>query len=78
MLNQRVVGGQSASVNVALWTQMTVCEGHRVQCVTEDTGSSLLCFVFLQVWINTSDIILVGLRDYQVGWSLTHDTDQTV
>lgn len=24
-----------------------------------------ICFLF-QVWINTSDIILVGLRDYQV------------
>lgn len=58
--------------------------GHKVQivavisvvllCITQ--GWSLLCFV-LQVWINTSDIILVGLRDYQVCWELTRDTDQT-
>ncbi|XP_013883221.1 eukaryotic translation initiation factor 1A X-linked b isoform X1 [Austrofundulus limnaeus] len=34
--------------------------------VTEVTATRVNCvFVFLQVWINTSDIILVGLRDYQ-------------
>lgn len=37
-----------------------VCEGHRVQ---------LIPLLSPQVWINTSDIILVGLRDYQVGHS---------
>uniref|UniRef100_A0AAX7SEP7 Eukaryotic translation initiation factor 4C n=1 Tax=Astatotilapia calliptera TaxID=8154 RepID=A0AAX7SEP7_ASTCA len=35
------------------------------KCSVTLCHSSLLCFVFLQVWINTSDIILVGLRDYQ-------------
>lgn len=47
------------------------------KCSVTLCHSSLLCFVFLQVWINTSDIILVGLRDYQVCWWLTQASDQT-
>lgn len=30
------------------------------------------CFIIEQVWINLGDVILLGLRDYQVQYALIH------
>lgn len=65
-LSLRFLSGQSATDNVAAWTQLPLCVS---EC------NPLFFSVFLQVWINNTDIILVGLRDYQVRWLIPRDTD---
>lgn len=38
---------------------------HKQKSITSDDVFKLFVLLFFQVWINQSDIILVGLRDYQ-------------
>ncbi|XP_042561874.1 eukaryotic translation initiation factor 1A X-linked b, partial [Clupea harengus] len=49
-----------------LWIICQLIVGYQSCCLQQHHLRSLniLC-IYLQVWINTSDIILVGLRDYQ-------------
>lgn len=66
-LSLRFLSGQSATDNVAAWTQLPLC--------VSECNPPPFYSVFLQVWINNTDIILVGLRDYQVCWLIPCDTD---